>query len=146
MPDATDSLRYASILFSDAGITELSGQRQTGFVPRDEIRSVLVDYGSISERPVRELGYAGGALLISLISWASSPVTSVFVFAVALWIAHHAVRFRYYLLVAARGHTRRLVFKGRIDSAELATVLARSSAQFGYPVQSTTHRVSMRPF
>ena len=138
-----ESLKYGSIRFSEAGIAELSGDRQTGFVPLEDIRSVVVCHGSISERPGRELVYAAIAGLVGLMAWESSPVSAALVFALGAWIAHHAMRFRYHLEVGARGYARRLVFKGRVHPGELVTVLAAARAQFGYPVTSTTHKVSI---
>jgi hypothetical protein len=134
-------LLYLNMAVSEQGITELSGNQRVVFIPKEQIQSIEIRFGSQAERPLVQ-GIAGLALIglgivgLSLMATGSLDVIrwglGFFVFGgLGAWLLWEVLKRGYYLWVICSNDSRKLVLKGVIQKAELSGFV-RSAAQFGY--------------
>jgi hypothetical protein len=134
-------LLYLNVAVSEKGLAEFSGNRRIVFIPKDQVRNVEIKFGPQAERPIVQaivaialtgLGVVGLSMLAAdgllAIRWS----LGFLVFGgLGVWLLHEASKTGYYLLVICPNDTRKLVFKGVIQMAELLE-FTKNAAQFGY--------------
>jgi hypothetical protein len=134
-------LLYLNMAVSEHGLTELSGNRRVVFIPKEQVQSIEIRYGSQAERPLVQ-GITGLALIVLGIVGLSIMATGsldmlrwglgFFVFGgLGAWLLWEVLKRGHYLWVICSNDTRKLVFKGTIQKTELSGFV-RSAAQFGY--------------
>jgi hypothetical protein len=143
------SLTYLNIEISENGLSEFSGNRRIIFIPKAEIQSVKVRFGSSAERPVVQviagllllgLGIAGAAMVMASgmrgvlrgLRWG----LGFMVFgAFGVWFLHETFKKTHYLHVTSHKDSRKLVFRGEFKDAELNQFLL-DGAKLGYVFES----------
>jgi hypothetical protein len=116
---------YLNLEISEKGISEFSGNRRIVFVPRENIQSIEVRFGSNAERPLLQiiagmllagLGYAGAVMVFDNLSPSRGlrwGLGLIFFGCLGIWMFWEALRRSHYLLVITRNDRRKLIFKGR---------------------------------
>ena len=136
-----ERLTYLNITFSSKGVAEYSGKKCAVFIPREEIHRVESSFGSRAERPLVQ-GIAGGVLsglgvyglfLVTRVGWALLRWEGGFLIfgGIGVWMLYEAIRKGHNLLVTGPKETRKLVFNGKVEEAELRQFLT-NAARLGY--------------
>ena len=135
------SLRYLNIAVSEQGLAEMSGNRRIVFISKDRVQSIEIRFGPRAERPCVQgtAGLAflglGAAGLYALIGGGLAALRGGLGFllfgGLGGWLLWEATRRRHYLWVVCSGDTRKLVFNGNVQTAELSAFVA-GAAQLGY--------------
>lgn len=147
-PEKQD-VQYLGVCFSKEGVAEFEGSQRTVFIPADKIQRLELVHGSPAERPVIQtvsgvVLFLIGCLSFQVIaSWFREGGTiselhaalAVFLF-IGGWMLWGVIRKRTYLLVSAGTDTRKLVFQGKVQAAELEKFGREASTEFGYTIQS----------
>ena len=134
-------LLYLSVAISEKGLAELNGNRCVIFIPKEQVQSIEIRYGSQAERPLVQ-GIIGLALIglgtvgLSIMATGSLDMSrwglGFFVFGgLGAWLLWEVLKRGHYLWVICSNDNRKLVFKGTIQKTELSGFV-RSAAQFGY--------------
>ena len=119
----TQRFSYLNLEISEKGISELSGGRRIVFIPREEIQSIEVRFGSNAERPLLQiiagiiltaLGCAGAVMIFDNPGRGLRWGLGFIIFGgLGIWMLWEAIHKSHYLLVITRNDRRKLVFKGR---------------------------------
>jgi hypothetical protein len=134
-------LLYLNVAVSEKGLAEFSGNRRVVFIPKEQVRNVEIKFGPQAERPIVQgiiaialigLGVVGLSMLAAdglvAIRWS----LGFLVFGgLGVWLLYEASKTGFYLRVISPNDTRKLVFKGVIQKAELLD-FTKNAAQFGY--------------
>jgi len=145
--DKDQGLRYDSVKAWDAGIGEMDRTRAVVFVPRADVRSLELAYGSGAERPLVVILLAVAVLAVSV-----SPL--LFLLAVltfggqmngklfyilsftplGLWLLRFALKKRLVLVVHTAKERRKMVFQGSSDLVAVRDFVHQIGSRYGYPV------------
>ncbi len=134
-------LQYLNVVISEKGLAEMSGNRRIILIPKDQVQSIEIRHGLQAERPLVQgitglafigLGAVGIYIMveggIAALRWA----LGFLVFGgLGAWLLWEATKQGHYLKIICLGDSRKLVFKGKIQTEELSGFI-RSASQFGY--------------
>jgi len=132
---------YLNVQASEKGLSEFHKKTRTVFIPRIQVEAVEVQFGPRAERPMVQMvsGVALVALgIVGLVMAVNGGLRGIYwglgmvMFGgIGLLCLHEALRKGYYLRVTCTKETRKLVFRGVIDQAELSSFV-RSASSLGY--------------
>jgi len=147
-------ISYLTVVISDDGVAELSGESQVLYLPKNEISAMELTTGIAAERPVMQA--IGAAIFIiagfigtfAIARWLQEggKLYSFYIFlsfgyVVGLWFLLGLIRKRTFLLTTTARGMRKLVFKGRVDHEELAKFIETARHDFNYPIRSNLSEV-----
>lgn len=136
-----EAVSYASVEIGPDGVAERDARGRVVFVPRAEIRRIVLRRGIAAERPgvlaffgllcfgvawlawkmIARWWVAGGTLYAETVSGLAMIPLGVGIF----WAL---LRPRFYLRVETQSDVRHLIFRGRIERSELRRFIARVEA------------------
>lgn len=147
MANEGSTLRYLTVQFSQEGVAEMNGAKRALFIPQQDIRRIELQSGSGAERPVLQtvvglimagLGVVG---LKALWNWfqGSGVLTEIqigiaFFLFPGSWLLWSVFRRRTFLWVTTATGTRKILFRGKIDAADLQEFLESAGREFGYAI------------
>jgi len=140
-PPSEQPSSYLNIAISEKGLSEFSGDQRIIFIPKEQVQSIEVRFGSQAEKPLAQgifgllllgLGCVGLPLVfdggLRGLRWG---LGFIIFGGIGGYLLFETLKKGHYLGVICSNDTRKLVFKGAIQKAELSKFL-RSAAQFGY--------------
>ncbi len=127
---------------TEEGMAELDGRRVRCSVPRETLREVSLEFGTLAERPIRQLGmslifiYLGLFPFRNLLNgqlWVMHPVEWAMIgfLMVGVTAAYGASRKGLYLSVKTDNGSRKLPFRKRPTDRQLDQFVAEA-ASFGF--------------
>jgi hypothetical protein len=145
-PPDPGTLRYLSIEFSPAGITEIGRVGNAEFVAREDVRRITLVRRSLSERPGRELVYGIGLAVIAFVGMGKGAVVGPLVaMSLSAWMLLHVVRTPFQLVVEASRSRHALRIRGRVEPSALTEFLRRASSVYGYEIEFRVNEMSFPP-
>lgn len=141
---------YLGVKFSNEGIANVYGARQVTFIPRHEIRRLILRYGIPGERSIIELVLGGLILLLvasqitDLIIWLAQGgvrswfhlIIPVFLTPVGIWLVRDATQKALYLEVQTDQKTRKISFDSKPDP-QLVSIMIRHATDLGYVIDTS---------
>ena len=144
-------LNYLNVFVGENGICEYHGGSKI-FVPREDIRRIELTHGAASERPRVQLIIGIVLLAVSaymffrVITWliygaeytvaGESFLLPAFPAFLGGWMVWTALRKRTYLSVTTGNSSRKIIFRGPVESVALQDFLERAGREHGYVVIS----------
>lgn len=142
-------VRYLSIQVTRDGISELDGNRQVIFIPREQILRLEIKVGTGTQRPFLQLAVAVILILVAagfaihVWSWWVSAAWTIDTATIAApplllltsaWLIYDALKKRSILEIRTAKGNRKLLFGGSPEAAKLAAFVAQVSKNFPYTI------------
>ena len=134
-------LSYLNLAISEKGLSEFSGGRRIIFIPKDEVQSIEIKFGSSAERPLMQA--IAGFVLLGL-GWLELALVFMgglkglrwglgFVVFGGLGVLclYETFKKNHYLWVICRNDKRKLVFKGAFQETEFSKFI-NDATKLGY--------------
>jgi hypothetical protein len=149
---STNQVSYLNIMISEKGLSEFSHGKRLIFIPKEQVQSIEIKFGTRAERPLMQmilgvllagLGIVGFSFVLTGglrgLRWGLGFI----VFGgLGVFCLYEALKKGYYLQIISTNDTRKLVFSGAVQKAELSQFLTKA-VQFGYNFQNSLNDKSL---
>ena len=132
---------YLNLEVSEKGLSEFSGGKRIIFIPKEEVRTIEVRFGSSAERPMLQviagllligLGLVGAAMIAASGMRGFRWGVGFLIFGCfGVWFLYETVKKSHFLRVVCHNDARKLVFRGNFSEADFAT-FSKEAADLGY--------------
>jgi hypothetical protein len=140
-------ISFSDVEVSERGVSQLSHGKRTIFIPKEQIKSIEIRFGSRAERPLIQtilgallvgLGVAGVVILISAgyagLRWG---VGFLIFGGLGGFCLYEVLRKGYYLKVMFSNDARKLLFNGAVSRPELSSFI-KEATHLGYSFRDGT--------
>ena len=151
-----NEIKLSTVKITQKGVSELDENRETIFIPKETIKSIILLYGCGVQRPIVLIVFALPLIIIPLYfflpplwdlfsSLASSnehgggrtlqflalPLALV---PLGLWLFYIVFKKTFYLMIKTETKNKKIVFRNKVSQTELYQFIEQANNDYGYSI------------